>query len=235
MEAKNKIIEAIILAAGLIVLGFSIKAGMDNFTNKDRKVTVKGLSEVEVEADKVTWPIVSKEVGNDLPSLYNKIKNTTSTIKKFLTDNGVTESEISINAPVVIDMNAERYGNNTQPYRYNITSIITVTSGNVKLIRSIIDRQGELLKDGIAIVDGGYENPISYEFVSFQDAKAKMMQEAIENAQVTAQQFAENSHSKLDKITSATQGQFSIEDRDQNTPYIKKLRVVTTITYSLKN
>ena len=27
---------------------------------------------------------------------------------------------------------------------------------------------------------------------------------------------------------------FEIEDRDQNTPYIKKLRVVTTITYSLK-
>jgi len=235
METKNKIVEAIILAIGLIVLGFSIKAGMDNFTNKDRRVTVKGLSEVEVEADKVTWPIVSKEVGNDLPSLYNKIKATTSTIKKFLIDNGVTEAEISINAPVVIDMNAERYGTYNQPYRYNITSVITVTSGNVKLIRSIIDRQGELLKDGIAIVDGGYENPISYEFVSFQDAKAKMMQEAIENAQVTAQQFAENSHSKLDKITSATQGQFSIEDRDQNTPYIKKLRVVTTITYSLKN
>ena len=31
------------------------------------------------------------------------------------------------------------------------------------------------------------------------------------------------------------QGQFSIENRDDNTPYIKKVRVVTTVTYSLKN
>ena len=54
-------------------------------------------------------------------------------------------------------------------------------------------------------------------------------------AQKTAQQFAENSHSKLNKIISADQGQFSIENRDDNTPYIKKVRVVTTITYALKD
>lgn len=37
------------------------------------------------------------------------------------------------------------------------------------------------------------------------------------------------------KITKADQGQFTIMDRDLNTPYIKKVRVVTTVTYSLKN
>jgi hypothetical protein len=65
--------------------------------------------------------------------------------------------------------------------------------------------------------------------------KPKMMQQAIENAEKTAQQFAENSHSQLNKIVSADQGQFSIENRDDNTPYIKKVRVVTTVTYSLKD
>jgi hypothetical protein len=65
--------------------------------------------------------------------------------------------------------------------------------------------------------------------------KPKMMTEAIENAEKTAQQFAENSHSTLNKIISADQGQFSIDNRDENTPYIKKVRVVTTVTYSLKD
>ena len=65
--------------------------------------------------------------------------------------------------------------------------------------------------------------------------KPKMMTEAIENAQQTAQQFAKNSNSKLNKIVSADQGQFSIEDRDSNTPWIKRVRVVTTVTYSLKD
>ena len=227
--------QALILALGIIVLGDSVNSGLKSLAGKDRKVVVKGLAEKEVEADKVTWPIVSKEIGNDLPELYQTINNTTGTIRKFLLQNGLKADEISVNAPVVIDLNAERYGDNRNPYRYNITSIITVTSSNVKLVRSIIARQGELLKKGVAIVDGGYENPVKYEFVAFRQMKPKMMQEAIENAEQTATQFAENSKSQIDKIMNADQGQFSIEDRDSNTPYIKKVRVVTTVTYSLKD
>ena len=137
---KEKIISATIIAIGIIVLGLCLKGGIDNFANKDRKVSVKGLSEREVPADKVTWPILSKELGNDLPQLYSEIGVTQSKIKKFLISNGIKESEININAPVVIDLNADQYSNNQKGYRYNITSIITVTSNNVKLVRSIIAR-----------------------------------------------------------------------------------------------
>ena len=232
---ENRTICAALIALGLVCLGWFIKAGIDNFAEKDRKVNVKGLAEQEVEADKVTWPIVSKEVGNDLPGLYNKIGETQKKIKAFLMRNGIKESELTENAPQVVDMQAREYGDNNKPYRYIVTSVITVTSQQVKQVRQIIARQGDLLKEGVALVDGGYENPVKYEYVSFKEMKPKMMQEAIENAEKTAQQFAENSHSKLDKIVSADQGQFSIENRDENTPYIKKVRVVTTVTYSLKD
>ena len=235
MNVNTGIKQALVLAFGIIVLGFCVKSGLEGLAGKDRKVVVKGLAEKEVEADKVTWPIVSKEIGNDLPELYKKINATTNTIRQFLMENGVKASEINVNAPVVLDLNAERYSDNKNPYRYNITSVITVTSNNVKLVRGIIARQGELLEKGIAIVDGGYDNPVKYEYVAFRKMKPKMMQEAIENAEQTATQFAKNSKSKIDKIMNADQGQFSIEDRDSNTPYIKKVRVVTTVTYSLKD
>jgi hypothetical protein len=232
---ENRIFAAALIALGLVCLGWFIKAGIEDFASKDRKVNVKGLAEQEVEADKVTWPIVSKEVGNDLPGLYDKIGTTQKKIKAFLLRSGIKETELTENAPQVIDLQAREYGDNNKSYRYIVTSVITVTSSNVKQVRQIIARQGDLLKEGVAIVDGGYENPVKYEFVSFREMKPKMMQEAIENAEKTAQQFAENSHSKLDKIVSADQGQFSIENRDDNTPYIKKVRVVTTVTYSLKD
>lgn len=235
MNISTGVKQALILAVGIIAMGESVRVGLGSLADKDRKVVVKGLAEKEVEADKVTWPILSKEIGDDLPELYQKINMTTDIIRTFLLKNGLKQSEINVNAPVVIDLNAERYGDKQNPYRYNITSIITVTSSNVKLVRSIIARQGELLKKGVAIVDGGYENPVKYEYVAFRKMKPQMMQEAIENAELTAAQFAKNSKSSIDKIMNADQGQFSIEDRDSNTPYIKKVRVVTTVTYSLKD
>ena len=234
MKEKN-IIGAALIALGIVCLGWFIKAGIDDFANKDRKVNVKGLAEQEVEADKVTWPIVSKEVGNDLPGLYERIGATQQKIKAFLLRNGIKDTELTENAPQVVDLQAREYSDANKPYRYIVTSVIIVTSNQVAQVRKIIARQGDLLKEGVAIVDGGYENPVKYEYVSFKEMKPKMMQEAIANAEKTAQQFAENSHSKLDKIVSADQGQFSIENRDENTPYIKKVRVVTTVTYSLKD
>lgn len=119
MKEKDKVISAAIIAIGIIVLGLFLKSGMDNFTEKDRKVTVKGLAETEVNADKVTWPIVSKELGNDLPELYDRIAQKQQTIKRFLMANGITENEIAVNAPQVVDLSAEQYISNNKPYRYN--------------------------------------------------------------------------------------------------------------------
>ena len=235
MKIDMKLLQAAILAVSIAFLGLCIKWGIDDFANKDRNVTVKGLAEKEVEADKVTWPIPTKELGNDLPELYQRINTTTAKVKAFLKQHGIKDDEINVNAPVVIDLNADQYSNNNRGFRYNITSTITVTSQNVKLVRSIMAKQGELLKQGVAVLDGGYENRITYEYVGFKKMKPQMMQEAIKNAEATAQEFATNSNSKLNKITMADQGQFSIDDRDANTPYIKKVRVVTTITYSLKD
>ena len=65
--------------------------------------------------------------------------------------------------------------------------------------------------------------------------KPEMVAEATKNAREAANKFAEDSDSRLGKIKSANQGQFSIEDRDQYTPYIKRVRVVSTIQYYLKD
>ena len=62
---KNWRMEAIILAVGMLLLGVFIKNGFSEFAQKDRSVNVKGLAEMEVPADKVTWPLVYKSLGND--------------------------------------------------------------------------------------------------------------------------------------------------------------------------
>jgi hypothetical protein len=231
MKENNHIITAAVIAVGLICLGWFIKAGIDDFAEKDRKVTVKGLAEREVPADKVTWSIGTKVTGNDLPLLYENINVQTQKIKQFLLKYGLPEKEITVNPPSINDLEAREWGENQRSFRYIVNTTVTVATNKVEQVNTAISRQAELLKQGVALG----ENYPQYEYASFQQMKPEMMSEAIKNAQKTAEQFAEASNSKLGAIQTADQGQFSIDNRDDNTPYIKKVRVVTTVTYSLKD
>ena len=233
---KNFRVESLILALGLLLLGICIQRGFNSFAERDRSVNVKGLAEMEVPADKVIWPLMYKSLGNDLNALYDNINSSNATITQFLKEKGIDEKEISINAPEIIDLQAERYSNNdNNPYRYNVTTVITVTSNKVDLVRSLIAEQGELLKRGIAVTGGDYRYNVQYEYTGLTTIKPGMIEEATKNARQAAEKFAKDSDSKLGKIRHASQGQFSISARDANTPYIKKVRVVTTIDYSLED
>ncbi len=226
----NRMKEAAIIAVGMVLMGWCIKGGIDNFANKDRQVTVKGLAEREVPADKVTWSLSTTEMGNDLPTLYQRISQQAEKIKRFLVQNGISEQDITISAPSVNDLEANTWSENRKSYRYTASTSVNVYTRQVEKVNEIIYKQGELLEQGVA-VESGYP---SYELASFQELKPEMMAEAIKAARNTAEQFAEASDSKIGGIQSAGQGVFEIDDRDQNTPYIKKLRIVTTITYTLR-
>ncbi len=235
MKLLNRLGPALLLAISIVILGLAIKSGTETFAFRDRVVSVRGLAEKEVKANKVTWPIVYKQVGNSLPELYTSIRNTNNTIIEYLKKNGITEDEISVNAPDIIDMQAERYNVDRSPYRYNVTSVIVVVSENVDRVRELIASQMELLKDGIAITDGGYQYQVKYEYTDLNSIKPEMIGEATAKAREAGEKFANDSQSSLGKIKSATQGQFSIEDRDENTPYIKKVRVVSYIEFFLED
>ena len=231
----KSIISSALIALAIIVLGFALKAGIDNFTNRDRVVTVRGLCEKEVSANKVTWPIVTKEMGNDLSTIYTRIQTTNNAILQFLKENGITEAEISVNPPQVYDNMAERYSTQDVRYRYQVTNVVVVTSDKIDAVRALMEKQTNLLQKGIAIVAGDYNYQTSYEYTDLNTIKPDMIVEATANAREAADKFAADSHSKLGKIKTASQGQFSISDRDQYTPNIKTVRVVTYITYYLQD
>ena len=228
--------EALILCVGLIIMGACIADGLTSAFQSDRIVTVKGLSEREIPADKVIWPLVYKELGNDPAEMYDRLATKNRKVIDFLKEKGIAEKEICESAIQVSDRQADSYDQNNVLYRYKATSVITVTSSQVELIRKIMQSQSELMKMGIALVTEEYgTNIVKYEFTGLNKIKPDMIEESTKNARATAEKFAKDSESKLGKIRSASQGQFSIDNRDSNTPYIKRIRVVSTIEYYIED
>lgn len=231
----SKLIAAALIAVGLLALGLCIRSGLKSFNDSQRTVEVRGLATREVPANHVTWPIVFKQVGNDLPTVYAAVSSTNEAIVAFLKANGIDEKEISVSAPSMTDLRTDRYNTQPIPYNYSVTSVVTVSSSQVDKVHGLINRQGELLQKGIAIISSDYSNQITYEYTDLNSIKPEMIAEATQNAREAAKKFADDSDSKIGKIKSARQGQFSIEDRDAYTPYIKQVRVVTSLTYFLED
>ena len=82
-------------------------------------------------------------------------------------------------------------------------------------------------------VSSDYDSNVNYEFNGLNQIKPEMIALATQNAREAAEQFARDSHSKVGKINSASQGLFSIENAAPGLEDIKRVRVVTTVVYSL--
>lgn len=233
---KGKFFSGLFIMAGLVVLGMMIPRAVEKYRSYDRVVNVKGLCEREVKADKVIWPVVYKVMANDVQSIYDQTDTYNGQIIAFLEAGGIKADEITVAVPQISDKLANEYGDNNRAFRYIAKNVITVCTSDVDAVLALMSKQSELLKKGI--VTGGsneWENPVEFKYEGLNEIKPSMIEEATVNAREAAEKFAKDSDSRLGKIKTASQGTFTIENRDSNTPYIKKVRVVTSVTYYLKN
>ena len=232
---KGKLFSGLAIMVGLVVLGLMIPRAVSVYRSYDRTVDVKGLCEREVKADRVIWPITYKVMADDIRSIYSQLDGSVATIKDFLLSGGISEDEISVSVPSVSDKLANEYGENQRTFRYIAKNVVTVCTDKVDLVLALMARQSELLKKGIVTESNDWENRVEFSYEGLNDIKPEMIEIATMNAREAAQKFAKASGSRLGKIKTANQGTFSIVDRDSNTPYIKKIRIVTYVTYYLKN
>jgi hypothetical protein len=233
----NNLLASLILGAslayGLGAIGRSLAGAVETAHAAQRTVSVKGLSEREVSADLAIWPLTFVDANSDLAELQQTLDSHHAIIIKFLKARGFTDAEISESAPAITDNYAQDHNAAAMNRpRYSAQATVTLRTSRVKLVDDIVRNAGELVKQGI-VLSGGYGGGAQYFFTRLNDVKPSMIAQATQNARKAAEQFAKDSHSSVGSIRTAQQGLFSIEDRDQYTPQLKKVRVVTTVDYFL--
>jgi hypothetical protein len=235
MNTRAALILGICIFLGLVATAAILGSSAIKVRELERVVTVKGLSEREVPADVAVWPLRFSVADNDLAALYATLEANTAEIVTFLQSAGFAAEEVTAAAPIVTDRLAERYGEQDVNLRYTALQIVNVYTNKIDLVRQTQGTLGELGKKGIALGGDEFNQRTQYLFTQLNELKPAMVQEATENARVIAEQFAADSSSTLGKLKSANQGTFSIEDRDVNTPYLKKVRIVSTVEYYLSD
>ncbi|MBL8197455.1 MAG: SIMPL domain-containing protein [Chromatiales bacterium] len=224
---------AVVLAIGIALAGYLVGNALIESRTSERRVSVRGLSEREVPANLVLWPIVFSVTSDDLVDLQRQADVGVVKVRAFLGDAFPAE-QISVSPPRVQDREAQGMsGDGRQRDRYMAEVVVTVRTDQIDAARKAIERSGELVKQGVAVIRS-YEYSTQYLYTDLEKVKPEMIAEATKDARRAAEQFAQDSGSTVGAIRTAQQGLFSIEDRDQFSPQLKRIRVVTTVDYYLE-
>ena len=236
---NDKLIPAIVfgglLAVGMIGGGALIGQGVVNARVGDRSVSVRGLAERYVKADLAILPLRFTASGEVLTEVQGRIDGDLAIVRRFLTDQGYPASAVTLGRLEVTDTRSQAYGSNDDRPRFILAQTVIVRSADVDRVQATTRALNDLIRQGVVLQD--FNGP-SYIFTKLNDVRPAMIAEATAAARRGAEQFAKDSGTPLGPIKQATQGSFEILARDQTdaetSSLDKRVRVVTTITYSLR-
>ena len=227
---NKPVLSSVILTIGIALAGMFVYFGIHQMATKDRAVLVKGLSTRDVQADFVVWPLDFAVRGNDISTLYEDLGRIEQTAKDFFIAQGFKASEMT-RGNVSIDDNWSGYYERRPEYHYTLRTSLIISTPDVERVIASQGCQSELLKKGVILQS--YDWNTDFQYNGLSELKPEMIEEATKNARLVAMKFAEDAQCRLGSIKQANQGQFSIES-DSNQPWIKHVRVVTTVSYYLK-
>lgn len=223
---------AALLAAGFASVGWFAARGLVQLRTGDRYVTVKGSAERIVEADRVVWPLPHGVGGNDLAEVQARLDANTAAIRAFFVEAGFAPEAIVVSPPRLEDRWAYAFGDSRPPERYRYSNTVSLRTDDVARALSAVGRIGVLVGRGVLIGEGSAPD---FDYTRLNDIKPELIAEATGAARDSAVQFAKDSGARLGGIRTANQGVVTITERDQSSPQVKRVRVVTTVEYFLRD
>jgi hypothetical protein len=241
MKNGHGLFGAAVIGFGIALGGFFIGNGFFKGRSADRFVTVKGVSERDVEADIALWPLRFVATKDDLGKAQAEIKQSNEKILAFLQKQGIDPNAAEVQRLEVTDVLANPYrSGGPAGSRYIIAQTVMVRTPDPHSVARASENVGDLVEAGVVLSSqGGYDSGPTYLFTRLNDLKPEMIAEATAEARRAAEQFATDSGSRIGKIRRANQGVFVILPRDrapgitEGNQLQKTVRVVSTVSYYL--
>ena len=236
---------AVVLGVGIALGGLFAGNGFARGRAADRYVSVKGISEREVNADLAIWPLRLVAADNDLARAHASLQASTQKVLAFLARQQIDTAQAALQDFAVSDAFANQYGGGERSAtRYVIRQTVVVRSTKPELVLAASQKVAELVNAGVVLSSGGEYGPgggPTFVFTGLNTLKPQMIGAATARARESAEQFARDSRSSLAGIRTANQGVFEILPRDQapgisqESQIVKTVRVVSTVEYFLKD
>ena len=240
MKKVQFIITATILSFGLIISAALISNAIYNSDRSQSRITVKGVAEKRVKADKAIINIIFSTSNTKLEDAQSNIAGKEKAVLDILKSLELKENEYQINNVKVQPKFSERQPEReTKILSYDVMQSIAVIPKNIEKSDEIYQKLQELkiTFNNIEIIKP------EYYIISIEKYKKDLLISATENAEMRAREMLKVNKNEIGRLENMTQGQFEVLPDKEDTKHVnddelnqmyKKLRSVVTVTYLIK-
>jgi uncharacterized protein len=230
-------IGAAIVAGGIGVGGYLAGKGVLLSRLEDRVVTVKGVAELEMQADLAVLPIAFSVTAPDVKGGMARLDAAAQIVSTFLQEQGFSKEEITFRAVEMRDTMTE--GSARSEARFVLTQRANARTTDIANVERAGREVGELARRGVVL--NWSTGPAFYVTAGkLTEVKPGLIREATERAKVAAEEFAAVSGARVGAIRRANQGVIAVLPRDETGDGMesgspdKRIRAVTTVDYQLE-
>ena len=225
-----------------------------NKANKDEnRITVKGVAERRIKADKALINIVISEKSENIDELKSSVSEKEKLVTDLIKNLKINENDYNVgnlriqpnyientsNTKQQIAVNSTAVVPNTKISDYDGVETVSIVTKNIDKAEEFFEKLSELKlqSDNIQI------NEPEYFITNIERYKKDMVVDASRNAEVRAIEMLKVNNNEIGGLKNISQGQFEIledtedvkriNEKEVNQIY-KKMRVVVTATYLIK-
>ncbi len=230
----NSVPASIILGICFIIGMFILGSKFVNSRKTNQFVSVKGLAELEVKADRGSWIISAARSGNNLESVRSDINSQVVIVQDWLKKQGFSDDEMKVEE---LSLQDNIYGQTNAQYSAMLK--VSVSTQKVDLLDQVSGKAYELIDLGVALSGDRWMTRPRYYFTQINEIKPSLLAESTQAALRSAGEFAENSGASVGGIRRASQGIISLipanRVNESEEFYLEKIaRVVSSIEYYIE-
>lgn len=252
MKKIQFIIIPIILSFGLIISSALISNAMNRANKDENRITVKGVAERRIKADKALINIVISKKSDNLEELKKEIAEREKLAVDVIKNLKISENEYSIGnlrvQPNYLEVSSNTKQPSTNSAEVTVSAKISSYDGieTISIVTKNIDKAEEFYEklSELKLQSSNIEiNMPEYFITNIERYKKDLIVDASRNAEIRAIEMLKVNNNEIGGLKNISQGQFEILEDTEDVKRInenetnqiyKKLRVVVTATYLIK-
>lgn len=214
------VLPTIIIALAIVIAFFMISNAYKYKFISEQTITITGSAEKDFTSDQIVWKGNFERKMLDLKAAYTLLKQDETTIRSYLKNKGVSETEMVFSAINIDKQFSYQYdGGGRQTGSeftgFNLSQSVTVNSKNIAQVEKISREITQLIESGIEL----NSLPPAYYYTKLSELKIDLLAKAGADAKLRAETIAKNSGTTLGRLTKASMGVFQITGQNSNEDY----------------